>query len=180
MYTVTGLFLTVEQARWAIDTLLATGFDAHSISIVASPTEAGELARTTRQEAPPGSVSTAGAGALLGGLTGGIIGPTGLVVTGAGLVAAGPLGALLSAAGAAAVGTGAGAAAGGLLDLLTRRGFSAGVSRDYEERVAQGDVLIAVDAHDHAIASRVAHILQQAAAVRVTSGSGWPRVGHGD
>jgi hypothetical protein len=177
MKTVVGLFRTPIEAHHALDDLRAAGYHPQHISVIASPSGAGELAREVEIDAPATTAGAASFGAVLGGAAGWLVGIGALAIPGIGpVVAAGPIAAALGAAGAATVtaagtalaGASVGAIAGGLFGALTAWGFSEAEAREYEARVARGDTLLAVEIPDGAT-MRAEEILQGAGADRFGS-----------
>jgi hypothetical protein len=170
MKTVAGLFRTRSEAQQALETLRLAGFDPQRMSVIASPTSAGEMARDTEADVPASAAGGASLGAILGGATGWLVGIGTLAIPGIGpVVAAGPIAAALGVAGTtAAVGAGAGAVAGGLFGALSDRGFAEMEAREYEARVAQGDILLAVEVPDEAV-RHTEELLRRAGADRFGS-----------
>ena len=170
MKTVAGLFRTPTAMHQALEDLRAAGVDPQRISVIASPTSAGELARETEIDAPATTAGGTSLGAILGGAAGWLVGIGALAIPGIGpVVAAGPLAGALGVAGATAVaGAGVGAVAGGLFGALTAWGFSEAEAHEYEARVARGDTLLAAEVPDEA-ALRAEEILHRAGADRFGS-----------
>ncbi len=86
-------------------------------------------------------------GLAVGGGVGAIAGLAALAIPGIGpFIAAGALAETLGVAGSAAVASGAvGAAAGGLTGSLVRYGFGQRDAEEYERRIREGGILVAVD-----------------------------------
>lgn len=172
MKTVAGIFSTNAQAQEAIGALRATGMPADEVSVVAQdPDRARDIAGETGAEVATGTAGGAGLGAILGGAAGWLVGIGALAIPGIGpVVAAGPIAAALGVAGTtAAAGAGAGAVTGGLVGALTGWGFAESEAREYESRVSQGDILLAVRVDDEA-AGRTEDVLRQHGASRARPG----------
>ncbi len=141
--TVVAIYETHSAANQAMDKLLAAGFDSQSISLV--------MSKETRERHYAGGDSAAawgaGAGGIVGGLTGIAMAPP------LGLFVAGPLLAILSA-------TALGAAGGGLIGALVDLGVPSDQAKSYEAQLAQrGSVLVAVETESSARADEAERIL---------------------
>ena len=172
MKTVAGVFTDRMQAQQAIEDLRAAGVMPDRVSVIArDPERAREVAGQTGAEVATGAASGAGVGAILGGAAGWLVGIGALAIPGIGpIVAAGPIAAALGVAGTtAAAGAGVGIAAGGIVGALSGWGFSESEARAYEERVAQGDILLAAQVDDDA-ADRTENLLERRGADRVSTG----------
>jgi hypothetical protein len=135
MRTVAGLFRTQGEAPQALKALCLTRLDPQRIGMVASPTNAGEMARETEADVPASAAGRyVGLGAILGA-AGGLLGAGVLAIPGIRpVVAVGPIAAALGVATAtAAAGAGAGAVAGGVF----RRSLT-GVSRRWKPEGTRG------------------------------------------
>ncbi len=147
--TVAGLFADRAQAEHAIEHLRRAGVDPGRVSVITKdPAYAREVASDTGAKVAGSTATGAGLGAILGGAAGWLVGIGALAIPGIGpVIAAGPIAAALGVAGTtAAVGAAGGAVAGGLVGALTGWGFSESEAREYEKRVAQGDILVTVEA----------------------------------
>ena len=152
--TVVGSFDGYQAAQRAAQALLEDGFREEELSVVAS-TLAGEF----KPEALPGgdTASNTATGAVTGGLVGCaagvVLSMVALAIPGLGpVVAAGPLLAGLT-------GAGAGAAAGGVIGALTDEGVPEKHAMYYAEAVRRGGALLTVRA-DGVRADRAAEILR--------------------
>lgn len=149
--TTIGVFHTKKQAESAISDLRQFGIDDTTISYmysnkdgeVTTENASGEIAEDTAK----GVASGATTGAIVGALAG--LAVVNGILPGLGsLFVAGPLATALGLTGAAATtvsGALTGAAAGGLVGGLTGLGVSASEAKKYEDRVTNGDILVAVD-----------------------------------
>jgi uncharacterized membrane protein len=140
--TVIALFEQTEHARDAVKDLTDNGFESERISLVVndSRTEDRELEHAETSDDIVNDVSAgAGIGAVLGGITGLVIGLGAFTVPGIGLlIAAGPLATTLA-------GLGVGAAAGGLVGALTNLGVREQEAEAYAEGVRRGGTLVMVE-----------------------------------
>lgn len=136
---VTAVFDDVAAASDAIDRLLEIGIARESISVLMSEQTQGRqppatAGNPTRERAVAGGAMGAGLGALVGGLA-----SVGAALSGAGLVAVGPMLAAL---------VGAGVATGGLLGALIGMGIPENEARLAVEKIQRGGILISVEAAD--------------------------------
>lgn len=158
--TVLGLFTDIKDAEDAIGELRDDDYDPKEISIVMKDTEKGEeIAGDTGASVAGNTASGIAAGAALGGLAG-LVASFAIPGLGAFFIG-GPIAASLGLSGAAAAtvsGATTGALAGGLVGMLTGLGLSEHDARNYEERVNDGAILIAVPARPGE-ANRVEQIL---------------------
>ena len=107
---VVGLFEGPVQAEETIKELQNAGFERNRISVISNEAS-GE--NTPPEQHHAGAVSSAGAGAMIGGIAGLVAGLGALAIPGLGpIIAAGPLALALGSAGV-------GAAAGGMIGALT-------------------------------------------------------------
>lgn len=144
MHTVIATYRNITEAQKAVTDLVNAGFERDNISLVVSDTE-GRYQHLTSQAnvTDPNDVS-AGEGALVGGIEGGIIGMAlglgALAIPGIGPVLAfGPLiGGL--------IGAGAGAITGGLAASLIDLGIDETDAHTYAEAVRRGYALVTVQA----------------------------------
>lgn len=144
---VIGVFETPEQATNAINRLKDNGYSKEHISIMAKNEEKVDVVeKSTDVHEEEDVASDAGAGAMTGGILGGI---GGLLVEGGALlipgigpiIAAGPLMATLT-------GIVAGGAAGGLVGALVGMGIDKTEAKDYEGKLNEGKILVLVDTED--------------------------------
>lgn len=139
--SVVGLFDTYEHAHFVVRQLLAEGFPASQISVVAtdpSGTIRRERVDETGNMAGEGAVSGAASGMLIGGLIGLLVGAT-IIAPPVGFVVAGPLAGLLA-------GAGIGMVSGGLLGALIGLGIPEEEAHIYAESVRRGGILVSVHA----------------------------------
>lgn len=150
--TVIGSFNSQDSAHRAVNDLRAKGFEK-DISVIAKDEkmEKGDAnkysTRYTGGDPVTNGVSTGG---TIGGLLGLAAGAGALAIPGIGpLVAAGPIAGLLS-----------GAATGGIAGGLTDYGIPAERGRFYEDRIKQGDIIVAVRC-DNNKAEEASRVLSQ-------------------
>jgi hypothetical protein len=165
MKAIVGLFEGQEEADRAIRELEAAGFAHNQFSLVARDNIVQVVNRQEDRE--QGTVQAEEklgptGGAVIGGLTGLLIGVAALAIPGIGpVIAAGTVAATLGAA------AGMGAVTGGLLGALTSLGISEEEAGLYAEGVKRGGVLVVVETElDRAGAATQA--LRQAGAMEVS------------
>lgn len=148
---VLGVFSNEENAGDAINKLEARGYNPKDMSILMKDTAgAKRISNDTGASVAEGAVAGAGTGAVVGGLAGFL---AGTVLPGlGGFLIGGPIGAALGLTGAAATtvsGAATGAVAGGLIGALVNTfGMSEADAREYETRINEGGILVAVPAKD--------------------------------
>lgn len=144
---VAALFDTTQQAVAALEDLVAAGYDREDMNLIANDV-AGEYRQYFDDEgkyiAGEKDNTTAGEGAAAGGGIGALLGGTGGVLAGLGLLAIPGIGPALAAGPIVAglVGAGAGAVAGGLLGGLVSAGLPKESARKYAEGVRRGGTLL--------------------------------------
>src|SRR5205085_11823825 len=129
------------QALAIVDRLKAAGFSSNDISVLFPDTASTkDFAHEQHTKAPEAAATGAGAGGLLGGALGWMIGIGSLAIPGVGpFIAAGPIMATLA-------GAAVGAAAGGLTGALVGLGMPEYEAKRYEGKVKGGNILISVHA----------------------------------
>jgi uncharacterized membrane protein len=163
MKTVVGLYDHINDAYRAVDALKDAGYRGEEISLI-SRDEANEYSRyidrddrsrtETDKDVSDGAAAGAGIGAVLGGLSGFLIGLGALAIPGIGpIVAAGPIVSALA-------GAGIGAVAGGLIGALVDLGIPEEEANIYAEAVRRGGTLVLVQTSDE-MADRAADILNR-------------------
>ncbi|MEJ1117853.1 general stress protein [Phyllobacterium sp. CCNWLW109] len=140
MQTVTGLYDNHRDARQVVEQLEDAGVSSSDITIAGRDGDSGET------YAGEGAAAGAGIGAVVGG-TGGLLAGLGmLAIPGVGpVVAAGWLAATAAGAAAGAV---AGGAAGGLIGGLTSSGVDEDDAHVYAEGVRRGSTLVSARVSD--------------------------------
>lgn len=149
MKTVLGLFDDRAGAETAIDDLNGEGYNPEDVSIIMKDTGEGrEMEESTGANVGGGATT----GAVVGGIAGLLIGVGTIVVPGiGGLLIGGPLAAALGLSGAVATtaeGALTGTVAGGLIGALVSLGLSKKDAQEYERRIKEGAILLAVPAMD--------------------------------
>lgn len=141
-----GVFDTVEQARCAVEALLAAGFRPDQITVVCSDEAKKRHFADVEREEPAGTISPAAAaaggaaGAVLGGLT---VFVSAVATGGLALWAAGPITAW------------AGGVAGGLIGAMMSRGVEKELANFYQQAVREGRILIGVEEQDPGSAQKL-------------------------
>lgn len=146
--TILGIYDNRVHAEDAITDLERNGYNPKDISIVMrDQAGARETASKTGAGVLEGTAAGTATGAVLGGLAGLV---AAIAVPGLGaLFIGGPLAASLGLTGAAATtasGAATGALAGGLLGALTGLGLSSDDAAEYEAKIRDGGILVAVPA----------------------------------
>jgi hypothetical protein len=136
---VMGIAQTYGQAETLVGQLQLAGFSNSDISVL-FPNTSGtkDFAHEHNTKAPEGAVTGVGAGGVLGGTLGLLIGIGALTIPGLGpLIAAGPVLAALS-------GAAAGAAVGGVAGALIGMGIPEIEAKRYEGKIKGGNILVSV------------------------------------
>ena len=153
--TVIGIFQQAEQTEHALEALRAAGFTADHVSVVAKD----DRAALSALPAADTGLEGAGTGAVLGGLTGGVLGWLAaigvLAIPGVGPIVA--AGALALTLGGAALG----AVTGGLIGALVDLGVPEETALAYQSTVEQGSLLLTVVTPDDTQAAAAIAILEQ-------------------
>jgi hypothetical protein len=155
-----GVFITVEDARRAVNGLLATGFSKDKITVVCSDQTKERYFREFEHQEPAGTYTPTAtiAGGTIGALLGGAAVIASAAVTGSlALWAAGPITAW------------AGGVAGGLVGAMMTRGVEKELANFYQQAVIEGQILVAAEASDSGPSlNTAAHILADAGAKPLT------------
>lgn len=134
--TILGLFDDPLEARRAMDDLRASGLNIDDISIISRATESGEAISSADDV-------SAGEGATVGAVWGGLVGLAALLIPGVGPFVA------LGALGAALTGVVTGAVVGGIAAALIDFGdIPESEARAYEQQIHAGKTLVAVKVAD--------------------------------
>lgn len=148
---ILGMFADQKTAEKAVNNLQKEGYFPKEISLVMKETrETKEVAgdNTTTKNVGRSTVSGAVAGGVIGAIAGILVGVGAVAIPGIGpLLVAGPLSGILGLSGAAATTvTGAveGVVAGGIFGALIGLGLPVETARQYEDRIKEGGVLVAV------------------------------------
>ncbi len=156
---VIGVMPENSQAEKAVEAMRKKGFGDNEISIVAKDQEQGNQEEDLSFAEQNLSDGTATGGAI-GGVAGLLMGAGALLIPGVGpIIAAGPLAGALT-------GVITGGIAGGLIDF----GIPEERGKHYEEKVKEGNILVAVKTNEEKVDS-AASILRQYGAEDVESHS---------
>lgn len=157
--SVYAIAISEGQTLQIVDALTNGGFSTNDISVLFPDKESThEFSHEKNTKAPEGAVTGASAGGVLGGTLGLLAGIGALAIPGVGpLIAAGPLLAALS-------GAAAGAAVGGITGALIGMGIPEIEAKRYENRIAEGNVLISVHARTSEDVDRAKKIMSDAGA----------------
>ncbi|MBZ0290735.1 MAG: hypothetical protein K8I30_24125 [Anaerolineae bacterium] len=154
--TILAVYDTLDMAHSAVRDLTSAGYDRANIGVAARDYNAADW----DQQDVSGSEGS-GFGALVGGLTGIVMGLTAITIPGIGaIIAAGPLAAALGAATGGAIGAVAGAATGGLVASLVDLGVPSEDAETYAEHVRRGGALVSVTV-DESQVEQVTSILRR-------------------
>lgn len=142
--SVTALFKNRSQASSAVDGLLARGITEGDISVLmADSTQGKEFSVEVNSKAPEGAATGAAIGGALGAVAAGLTAVGTIALTGgAGIVAVGPIVAVLA-------GGGAGAAAGGITGGLIGLGFNENEAKLVDNDIENGSILVAAEVQDN-------------------------------
>ena len=164
--SVYAIAISEGQANQIVDSLTKSGFSSNDISaLFPDKNTSHEFSHEKNTKAPEGGLAGAATGGVLGGTVGLLAGIGALAIPGVGpLIAAGPLLAALS-------GAAAGATVGGITGALIGLGIPEMEAKRYENRIAEGNILISVLAESGDKVSRAKDILKKASAqdISVTS-----------
>jgi hypothetical protein len=161
---VYGIYRDEEQATYAIDKMLESGFRNEDISILL-PDNVGtkDFAHEKHTKAPEGTATGATAGGVIGGAIGLLAGVGALAIPGLGpFIAAGPIMAALA-------GVGVGGTVGGLVGALVGMGMPEYEAKRYEGRVKAGGVLMSVHCDNSKWASKAKDLMKASGAEDISS-----------
>jgi hypothetical protein len=159
---VYGIYSDREHVERGIDILRAAGFRNTDISVLFQENEGTkDFAVEKGTKAPEGTA--AGAGAIVGGAVGWLVGIGALAIPGLGpFIAAGPIMATLA-------GVGAGGVVGGLLGALAGLGIPEYEAKRYEGLIRRGGILISVHCDNSDWVKRAKNILRETGAENIAS-----------
>ena len=163
---VFGLFADRPSLEAAIDGLRAERFSETEISALYPDIRATtELAHERHTKAPEGAAIGAGAGGVIGGTLGLLVGIGALAIPGLGpFIAAGPIMATLA-------GAGAGGAVGTLSGALIGMGIPEFEAKSYESWVNKGGCLLSVHCFNRDEAKRAKVVLERHGAKHIDKSS---------
>ena len=152
---VFGIYPTYADVEEGVEALKEAGFRNTDISIL-MPENVGtkDLAHEKNTKAPEGAAAGGGAGLVVGGTLGWLVGIGALAIPGLGpFIAAGPIMAALA-------GVGVGTAVGGLTGGLIGMGIPEYEAKRYEGKVKDGNILLSVHTEDSTERDRAKKILE--------------------
>jgi len=161
---VLGIYPNYSSVENAVDILREARFRNSDISVL-FPEKAGSerFARDKGTRSPEGAALGAGAGAVLGGTLGWLVGIGTLAIPGLGpFIAAGPIMVALA-------GVGAGGAVGGITGALIGLGIPEHEAKRYEVRVKEGGILLSVHSDSADWTKRAKEILERTGAQDISS-----------
>jgi len=160
-----GLAKSETQAAQIGRRLIASGFSANDVSALYSDREGlRELGHHDATKAPEGAAAGAGTGAAVGGVLGFLAGIGTLAIPGVGpLIAAGPILATLS-------GLAVGGTVGGLTGALVGAGIPEYEAQQYEGKLREGNILIAVHADTDEKTTAARRVLTEEKAESISTG----------
>jgi len=163
---VFGIYKSRTQVENAVDQLRADGFRSTDISVLFPLNEGTkEFAHEKGTKAPEGAATGAGAGLVVGGTLGWLVGIGSLAIPGLGpFIAAGPIMAALA-------GAGVGGAAGGILGGLVGMGIPEYEAKRYEGMIKSGGILLSVHSDDSKWTNKAKKILEATGADDISSTS---------
>lgn len=164
--SVYAIAISEGQANQIVDSLTKSGFTSNDISVLFPDKDTThEFSHEKNTKAPEGAVTGVAAGGVLGGTLGLLAGIGALAIPGVGpLIAAGPLLAAFS-------GAAAGAAVGGITGGLIGLGIPEIEAKRYENRIAEGNILISVLAGTGEDVNRAKDVLKNAGAEDISVAS---------
>jgi hypothetical protein len=161
---VFAIYRNRGEVEQAVDSLVADGFRHEDISVLL-PENIGtkEFAHEKHTKAPEGTTAGAGAGAVVGGTLGLLVGIGALAVPGLGpFIAAGPIVSALA-------GVGTGGVVGGLIGALVGMGIPEYEAKRYEGLVKSGGILLSVHCDDSDWVKRSKSILERTGGEQISS-----------
>ncbi len=148
---VSGIFGSREEVHKALDALAATEIPTDDINVVMSEAtfEEEDFSEiTSGLKLHNESLHSAKLGGILGAVVAAATVLVGMITAGAGLLAAGPIIAVVTSF-------------GGLLGALIGAGFKENEAEAIDDAVRQGKILLAVHSEDHGKARRAEEILRE-------------------
>jgi hypothetical protein len=162
-HIITATFKTRVAAEEALEALEQAGFTEEQISLLVSDDTRGKNFRIKEgSKADEGAAAGATFGGVVGAILAGVAAAGTLVIPGLNLVVSGALVGALA-------GLGAGAATGGLVGALVGAGIPEHEARLYENELATGSILIAVEADTKERRDAVEDILKRVDAYNVAA-----------
>ena len=161
---VFGIYPTYANVEEGVKALKDAGFRNTDISIL-MPENVGtkDLAHEKNTKAPEGAAAGGGAGLVVGGTLGWLVGIGALAIPGLGpFIAAGPIMAALA-------GVGVGTAVGGLTGGLIGMGIPEYEAKRYEGRIRNGGILLSVHSDNSSWTKNAKNILESTGAQEIAS-----------
>lgn len=164
--SVYAIAISEGQTHQIVDSLTKSGFSSNDISVLFPDKDSThEFSHEKHTKAPEAAMTGVATGGVIGGTLGLLAGIGALAIPGVGpLIAAGPLLAALS-------GAAAGATVGGVAGALIGLGIPEIEAKRYQNRIAEGNMLISVITNSSYDVSRAKDVLKNAGAedISVTS-----------
>jgi uncharacterized protein (TIGR02271 family) len=172
--TVVGTYADMQTAVAVVNDLVNAGFHRNSISIIANDANKEYAGYVDRDMSADDTVKGAGAGAVIGGLGGLLVGLGALAIPGIGpVIAAGPIAAALA-------GAGIGAVTGGIIGALIDMGVPEESANIYAESVRRGNILVVAQVSDNRL-DEATRIMERSGLIDIEHeaegwrSSGWKR-----
>ncbi len=161
---VFGIYQNRLQTENAVDVLKNSGFSSGDVSVLFPDTDGTRsFAHKKETKAPEGATTGAGAGAILGGTLGWLVGIGSLAIPGIGpFIAAGPIMAALA-------GAGVGSVVGGVSGALIGLGIPEYEAKRYEGYLRDGGILLSVHCDTADEIKRATELLKQTGAKDISS-----------
>jgi hypothetical protein len=161
-----GCFKTVQGARLAADRLVDEGIPQERLGVLIAPDAREHLGIMHKHSKAADGAATGGiAGGVLGAVVAGLTTVAAVAAPGVGLLAAGPLVAMLA-------GAGVGAAAGGTVGGLIGLGLSETELTRVSEIITDKGVVVTVSTDDKQTLKTAHRILEEMGALMVKRGEG--------
>lgn len=163
---VFGMYERQLDVERAIDILKVEGFGANDISVLFPDNRTTRtFAHEKETKAPEGATTGAGAGVVIGGTLGWLVGIGSLAIPGVGpFIAAGPIMAALA-------GAGVGGVVGGIGGALVGLGFPEYEAKLYAGYVADGGILLSVHCTNHDQIKKAQKVLEMTDAKDISKSS---------
>lgn len=154
--SVYGIFKNEMEVESAVELLKSAGFSNNDVSLLLPDNHGTHtFAHEKETKAPEGATAGVGAGAILGGTFGWLVGIGSLAIPGVGpLIAAGPIVAALA-------GAGIGSIVGGIGGALVGLGIPEYEAKRYETFIKEGGILLSVHCEDREEVERAERLLKQ-------------------
>jgi len=139
---LTGMFKDRDSAERAYQSAVTRGYGKDDFNVMMSDDTRKKYFKDHDTELGNKAMEGAGAGSVIGGTLGAIVGAiaaigTTLLIPGLGIVVAGPIAAALA-------GAGAGGATGGIIGALVGAGIPEDRAKTYEEGIKKGGIVVGI------------------------------------